>query len=150
MNSDVDAVVTWQPNVAIIKDRLGNRVDIWDVQSNQPLYCTVVTEAGLVRDQPETVTRFVDSLVQAEDYVVRNPEKAKETMRQVLGYDNVFMETVWPLHHYSLRLDQTMITAMEGQTRLILIKNMTDGKEIPDITKYIYTGALEAVRPEAV
>jgi NitT/TauT family transport system substrate-binding protein len=149
-NRDVDAVVTWQPNVIAIQDRLGDRVSVWDVQSGQPIYCVLVNANDWARSHPDLVERALRSLVQAEDYVLQHRDRAEALIEHRLGYDDRYIEAIWPEHQLFVSLDQSLITAMEDQARWMIANDLTAEKEVPDFSDYVYEDDLQAIRPEAV
>jgi ABC-type nitrate/sulfonate/bicarbonate transport system substrate-binding protein len=150
VNGDVDAVVAWQPNVLAIQDALGDRVSVWDVQSGQPLYCALVAASGWVREHPDLVERFLKALARAEDYMIRNPGQAGDLIQARLGYDDRYINTIWPEHQFTLRLDQSLILAMEDEARWMISNNLTTERTVPNFLDYIYTDGLKSVTPDAV
>lgn len=150
INGDVDAVVTWQPNVIAIQDKLGDKVSVWDVQSGQPMYCAVVTTDDWVKNHPGVVERFLKSLAQAEDYLIRNPNQARAIIQKRLGYDDRYIETIWPAHQFSLQLNESLIAAMQDQARWMISNNLTTEKQVLNFLDYIYEDGLKAIKPGAV
>ena len=150
INGAVDAVVAWQPNVMVITERLGDKASVWDVQSGQPIYCAVVTTDGLASKNPDVLKRFLNSIAQAEEYLVRNPVRAGAIVQKRLAYDDRYIETIWPEHQFSIRLDQSLILAMEDQARWMINNNLTTEKQVPNFLDYIFEDSLETLKPAAV
>lgn len=150
VSGEVDAVVTWQPNVIAIQEQLGEKVSVWDVQSGQAMYCVLLATGDLVRSRPGTIERLLQALIQAADYVNDNPRDAENLVKDILGYDDVYIDAIWPEYQFSVRLDQAMITAMEDQARWAIANNLAAQTQVPDFLNYIYMDALEAIKPEAV
>ncbi len=146
----VDAVVTWQPYVMAIEDRLKQDVVIWDVQSGQPIYCLLLTTGRWAEKHPDLMKRFMNSLLKAEDYLVQNGEEARAIVQKRLGYDDRYIKAIWPEHQFSLRLDQSLITAMEDQARWMIKSNLTSENQVPNFLDHINEGALKVMKPEAV
>jgi len=150
INGDVDAVVTWQPGVKTIEDRLGNGAVKWPVQSGQSAYCAVLGSEGWIKMNPERIKRFLKALARAEDHLVRYPDEARAIVQRRARYNDRDMATIWTEHQLSLSLDQSLILAMEDQARWMIRNKLTDEKNTPDFLDYIYVDALAAVRPGAV
>jgi NitT/TauT family transport system substrate-binding protein len=146
----VDALVAWQPNVTAIEERLGDDIVIWDVQSGQPLYCILVTIEEWAAEHPDLLKRFIKSLLQAEDYLLQNGDQARAIVQKLLGYDEGCIKTIWPEHQFSLRLDQSLILAMEDQARWMIENKLTAEKNVPNFLDYFHEGGLKAVKPQAV
>ena len=68
VNGDVDALIAWEPNVGMIKERLGDRIVMWPAQSAQPKYWNVIGSDAWVTGHPESVKAFLASLAEAEKY----------------------------------------------------------------------------------
>jgi len=149
-NGIVDAVVTWEPYVFEIKKIMGNRVTVWDVQSGQPLYCTLLCTAGRSQNHPGQIKALLESLVQAERYMQKDPEEAKNLVANRLGYQKDYIEASWPGYMFHVGLDQSFITAMEDQARWVISHNLTSKRDVPDFLSFIDETILESLEPEAV
>ncbi len=146
----VDAIVAWQPNVMTIQDRLGGDAVIWDVQSGQPMYCVLATTETWAAKHPELLQRFLKSLLQAENYLIENGDRARGIVQKRLGYSERYISTIWPEHRFSLRLEQSLILAMEDQARWMIENKLTAENKIPNFLEYIHEDGLKAVKPPAV
>jgi ABC-type nitrate/sulfonate/bicarbonate transport system substrate-binding protein len=150
INGAVEAIVTWQPNVMIIQDALGERAVTWQVQSGQLMYAILMTTERWIKKNPDLLKRLMISLLEAENYLIQNTDQAKGIVQKSLGYDERYLETIWPEHQFTVRLDQSLILAMEDQARWMIENNLTEGKNVPDFLDYINTQGLESVKPAAV
>lgn len=149
-NGLVDAVVTWQPSVMVLEDRLGPKAAIWSVQSGQPMYCVLVASDEVLTKRWDVVRRFLRSLHQAEDYLVRNGAQARRLVQKRLNYDDRYTEKIWPEHQLSLRLDQSLVLAMEDQARWMIENALTNEKQVPNFLDYLREDALKELKPAAV
>jgi NitT/TauT family transport system substrate-binding protein len=150
VNGDIDAVVTAQPYANSVKDRLGDNAAVWSAQSSQPLYTQVISTDEWITKHPELVVRFLKSLAQAEEYVIRRPDEAKAIIQKRLNLYAAYMETVWSQNQYSLSLDQSLIVAMEDEARWMISNGLTTEKQVPDFLNYIYEDGLRAIKSETV
>ena len=149
-SGSIDRVVTWEPYANQIREQLGDKVVVWSIQSSQPGYGLIVARNDWLSASPEITNRFLKSLAQAEDYLVRNPEAAKTIVQKRMGLDDAGMQVFWSGIQSFLSLDQSLILAMEDEARWMIKNNLTREKQIPDFTKYIYWDGLKAIKPEAV
>jgi NitT/TauT family transport system substrate-binding protein len=92
----------------------------------------------------------LNSLAQAEDYVIRHSTEAKAIIQKRLQYDDAYMAAIWAEHQLSVTLDQALIIAMEDEARWMIKNDLTKEKTVPNFLDYIYEDALKAVKPEAV
>jgi NitT/TauT family transport system substrate-binding protein len=150
VDGDIDAVVTAQPHANLARDGLGPEAVVWSAQSSRPMYALMIATEAWIKAHPERVNRFLESLMQAEEYVIRNPAEAKAILRKRLNLDAADVETVWSQNQYGLSLDQSLITAMEDEARWMIKNGLTSEKDIPDFLSYLYLDGLKAMKPEAV
>jgi NitT/TauT family transport system substrate-binding protein len=92
----------------------------------------------------------MESLVQAEDYIVRHQDEARAIVGKRMKFDDTSMEILWPRYQFALSLEQSLITAMEDEARWMIKNNLTKEKTVPDFLGYIYEDSLKAIKPEAV
>jgi NitT/TauT family transport system substrate-binding protein len=149
-NGEIDAIATAQPYANQARDKLGDNAVMWPAQSHQPLYTQVIAADDWIAGHPELVSKFLKSLLQAEEYAIRNPAEAKAIVQESLGLDSAYMETVWSQNQFSLSLDQSLILAMEDEARWMITNGLTAETELPDFLDYIYADGMEAVKPDAV
>ena len=88
----VDAVITHQPFVYDIEERLGPHGKVWPAQSGQPMYGIMVSRDDWITRHPELVNRFVNSLVQAEEYIINHPDGAKAIVQKRFKFDRASIE----------------------------------------------------------
>ena len=150
INGEADAVVLWEPYRSQVQNRLGDKVTVWPVQSNQPAFCVAVSGKDWIAGHPKAVERFLKSLAQAESYLDRHPAEVKASIRQRLKYDEAYMDVIWPRQQFALSLDQALVAAMEDEARWMMRNGLTPEKQVPDVLNYIYLDGLKAVKPEAV
>jgi len=149
-NGSVDAVVVVYKYLDQSKERLGTNLTAWPIQSSQEGYVVLACRNDWAASHPETINKFLRSMIQAEEYAITHPDEAKAIIQKWMNYTDATMDAIWPDHQYSLTLDQSLILAMEDEGRWMIRNNLTSEKTIPDFRKYLYTEGLEVVRPESV
>jgi ABC-type nitrate/sulfonate/bicarbonate transport system substrate-binding protein len=147
---DVDAVVTWEPNVTQVKQQLGHLVITFPAQSSQLSYWSTVTTPIWINQHSDPAKRFLKSLVQAEEYVTLHEHETKALIKKRLNHNNTYINAIWPQNQFSLSLDQSLIIAMEDEARWMINSNLTTEKRVPDFVKFIYEASLKSVKPQAV
>jgi len=150
VKGEVDAAIAWQPNVKAIEDRLGSEIVKWGAQEGQAAYCVVIGRGEWVAKHPELIKRFLNSLAEAEEYIIHYSAEAKTILKKRLQYDDAYMTAIWTEHQLSVSLDQSLILAMEDEARWMIKNNLTSEKQVPNFLDYIYQDGLKAVKPEAV
>ena len=147
---EVDAVVTWEPWVAQINQRMGKAVITMPLQSGQYAYWNLVSTSGWINNHPNMIKRLIRSLVQAESYLTSHQSEAKTIVEKRMNFDDAYLEIIWQRYQFSISLDQSLILAMEDEARWMIKNNLTTQKNVPNFMDYIYEDGLRAVKPEAV
>lgn len=150
VNGKVDAVATWEPWVSQINQRVGKEGTTRALQSGQYAYWNLVSTTDWVKKHSNILRRLMKSLVQAEDYIATHQDEAKAIVRKRMNFDAAYTEIIWPRYQFSLSLDQSLITAMEDESRWMIKNNLTNEKTVPNFMNHIYVDALKAIRPEGV
>jgi len=145
----VDAIIAWQPYIHRIQKEVKGVV-VWSAQSSQAVYGVLVCGSEWERTHASVVERFLKSLLEAEDYLVRYPDEAKAIVRKRLNYDDSYMSSVWPEHRFTVSLDQTLIVAMKDEAQWMIDNKLNGAETLPDFVDYIHVDALRAVKPDAV
>jgi len=150
VSGNIDAIVTQQPYVASAGERLGANSVVWPVQSGQAMFSPIICRDEWITHHPELVNRLLNSLAQAEEYVMNHTVEAEAILQKRLNLKSSYAKTVWLRNQFSLSLDQSLILAMEDEARWMIKNNLTNEKQVPDFRNYIYLDGLKAVKPQAV
>jgi NitT/TauT family transport system substrate-binding protein len=150
INGTVDAVVTWQPYINQIKDVMADDVVEWPAQSGQQIYCSISATNNWIDSHKETLTRFLEAIAQAENYLESNPTNVKDLVKNHLNFTSEHLESVWPDHFFKLSLDQSLILIMEDEARWLIMNNLTSTTIMPNLQDFIYHQSLAQVKPNSV
>jgi len=146
----VDAVSTWNFPLSQIQQVLGsNALLIYDKEVYTETY-NVVTQQSFLQAQPETIKRFLRAMLKAETYTARNRDEVQRLMSDATQTDIDLVREVWDVFSYHVVLDQAILLTLEDETRWAMRNKLTDQTVMPDFRKYIHTGSLRSLKPEAV
>jgi NitT/TauT family transport system substrate-binding protein len=148
-NGSIDALLTGN-NIDQIQELLGSNAVVWPTQNGQKSYYIMSCRDDWAASHLEEISKLLKSIAQAEEYTINHPAEAMAIVQKKLNYTDAYMAEIWPENDFSLTLDQSLITAMEDEGRWMIANNLTNGTIIPDFSKYVYSKALDAVRPESV
>lgn len=150
VNGTVDAVVAGRSYIQQAEEELPNGTITWSVQSDQQAYSLVFCRNDWITQHPDLVNRFLKAIIQAEDYLVNHPVEAKSIIQKDYNATDAYMNQIWPDHQFSVSLDQSLILAMQDESRWLTQNSLTNSTVIPDFGNYVYVDGLEAVKPESV
>jgi ABC-type nitrate/sulfonate/bicarbonate transport system substrate-binding protein len=149
-NGTIDATLLPEPHAFIIQKNLGDNAIVWPGQSGQLLFMMISCSPDTIDKNPELVERLIRSLRQSEQFAQAHPDEAKAIVQKKMQYDTAYMEKIWPEHQFIITLDQSLIVAMEDETRWMMKNNLTNTTVMPNYLDYIYTGGMNAVKPESM
>ena len=132
----IDAAMIWEPNIYEIGNRLGDNLITFPGQSGQDFFFLMVATSEVITARREAIERFLDSLLDAENFVKQYPDQAKDIVTERLDVEADYVAAVWPKNDFTTLLPQSLILAMDDEA-----SNYLD---------YIYLEGLEALKPEAV
>ncbi len=147
-DGEIDAAFTWDPYSYDIKEVLGANVISWF--GGEEFYFLLLAHEDWIEDNSGAAERFIRSLLEAEEYIKDNPEQAKEFVKGRFDYEADYIEYSWPRQEFAVILEQAMLITLEDQARWRIENDLTDEATAPNYLDFIYWGALEAVKPEAV
>lgn len=147
-NGDIDAAFTWDPGVFNIRKELGDNAVSWP--GGEDFYFVLLTTADWIKNNPGAAERFLESLLEADEYVEDHSENAKAFVKDRFAYEADYIEYSWPRQQFAVVLEQAMLITFEDQARWRIENNLTDKATVPNFLDFIYWDALETVKPEAV
>lgn len=147
---EVDAVITWQPNVRRSMEKLEDNGVILPGQSKQDFYWLLICRDTLIKQRPSVIRRFLESLIQSEDFLEEKESEARDTVHKRLGGNRDDLETQWGDHRFEVLLPQPLILAMEDQARWLILRDLTRNKKMPNFLDVVHVHGLKALRPTAV
>ena len=150
VNGDVDAVIVGQPYADSAEAQLGTNAFLQSAQNYQPLNILAVSTKEWISSNSDTVNKFLKALVQAEEFLTNNPDKAEAIVQQQLGLDDTTMKSSWNQVQFALSLNESLVAAMEAEAQWMIANNLTTSTQIPNFLDYVEENNLKAVKPESV
>ena len=150
VKGDIDASFSPEPYVYQMQTQMGENAVVWPINLGQHAHYSLICNEITLKENPEIVEAVLLSVLQSEAYVNSHPEEAKKIARIQTNFDEQYMEQDWQNHRFSVTLSQSLIRAMEDETRWRIRRNLTDAKDIPDFSKSIAADTLYKLKPSAV
>jgi NitT/TauT family transport system substrate-binding protein len=150
LTGKVDAVSTWNYPLTQIRRQLGAQAVIFYDRQIYTETFNIAAMQDFVRQNPQTLKRFLRALIQAEDFVTKQPEQAQDIVTAAIKVDLALIKEVWNAFSYHVSLDQTLLITLEDETRWAMKNKLTDKTAMPNFAEYIHVDSLKAVKPEAV
>ncbi len=150
VNGDVDAVSVFQPFLIQAQKKLDDRgVTFYDEDIYSQTFNLVATQEFISKN-PETVKKLLRALVKAEEFVRKNPAEAQKIVSASRKIDIDLIGEIWDGNNFSVSLDQSLVLALEDESRWAIQGGLTKETKVPNYLDYIYIDGLSSVKPEAV
>jgi ABC-type nitrate/sulfonate/bicarbonate transport system substrate-binding protein len=146
----VDAVAVWNPVMKQLERRLGgNGVVFYDESIYSDIVC-VSASREYTKNHGETIKKILKALLKAEWFVKQYPDDSRRLVAEFMRTDKTVLDEVWHVMDFRVTLDQSLLVALEDETRWARKNRLIDGKEVPNYLEFIYFEGLQSIKPEAV
>lgn len=146
----IDAGVLFEPNVFDLIKTLGDKAIVWPIDDGYYTFGLIYTTDAFIKQHPAVVQRYLQSLVEAEQYVAAHPTETKELIGKKFGYNKEYIDYSWTKNNHSIALDQELLLSMENIAAWAMSNKLTNKTTVPNYLDFIYFDALEKVKPESI
>lgn len=145
---DIDAFTSWEPWLArAVKAVPGAKV----IQSQGDILTPrvyIYVNKEWAEKNPIPAVAFMKSMVEATDFIVKEPEKSADYVATFLKLDKDLTRELMPKLRFDVRLDQDSLSNFVTIQKQL--KDMGKLAREVDFQKFVYPDLLKKVRPEKV
>lgn len=149
-SGQIDAALTWDPNIYVIKNALGKNAASWEAQSEQDFNFMLITREKWIGRHFAAGKRLLTALVQTEQYVQLNPANVQAFIQERFQYSDEYVAYTCSRHKFRVALPQALILTMEDQAQWRIENRMAGKIEVPNFLTFIHTDLLAKVNPESI
>ncbi|MBF0266565.1 MAG: ABC transporter substrate-binding protein [Gammaproteobacteria bacterium] len=146
----VDGVITWPPFVQHIQERLADKISVFDGQPGQDYYYVLLTKNSWYENNKDTAVRVMQALKMTEEWIFQEPEKSTQYFAKKFELEPDKVSEVLKRYRFSISLPQTLITAMEAETRWLQKEKQAQDKQAVNYLDMILFEPLLKVSPADV
>lgn len=146
----VDAAVSWEPHTTRLREELGTEGAFLGARHVYTWFWNVVALRRFADDDPRTTEALLESLVAATNFMLSDPDRARELVASRARLPPTAAEASWAQTSFSVSLDQALVLTMEDQARWVLEARDRPTDAIPNVLRFIDSGPLFRVAPESV
>jgi len=146
----IDAFSMREPFIQQAKDRLGDKIVIFEQPGIYTKTFNLVAHDKFIRENPGTIRKILSAFVRAEQFIKQNRRKSLEIIAKLHSIDKENLENEWDDYIFELSLSQSLLITLEAEARWAIKTGLTDKKEVPNYLNYIYLNALAEVKPQAL
>jgi NitT/TauT family transport system substrate-binding protein len=146
----IDAASTWEPYVSMMREQLGDNATVFSLAGAYDSTYMISGARDYVVSHPETVKKIVRALIRAGQFCKAAPAAASEIVAKAIDADATRLRALWSYYRFNLFLDQSLILALEDETRWAMKNKLTNRTTMPNYLNHIHVDALQATAPGAV
>jgi NitT/TauT family transport system substrate-binding protein len=147
---EIDAALTWEPNIYAISQTLGDGVIVWPGQAGQDFFFLLLSMDKWLSSNQRAARRFLKALIQAEAYTEAHHETFAKFMEETFQYTPAYVARSMDNHNFTVGLPQAMLISLEDQARWRMEAGLMRVNEFPNYLNYIDVTPLDHVAPKAV
>lgn len=150
-SGSIDAYNTWEPHISNGEKALSDKAVQLDTSGVYSETFNIVVMQDYLEANPELITTFLESLIEAEGWMKANPEKAIEVVATAVGMPVEDLTAIWDDYIFEVVLDQRQVDVLTAHAQWRLDSgNHPDGAVMPDFTTVIFPEILRSIDPARV
>jgi len=146
----VDAAVVFQPYLARLQAEMGERFNTFYGEDVYAFRFLLVGKPAYIKAHPQEIRRVLRALIAANASIRAEPARARRAIGTAVQVDDATMVALFDPEDYVLTLDESMLLAMDDQTRWAMKRGLVPAGPVPNYLGAIRFEDLEAVEPRAV
>lgn len=150
VNGDIDAASTWEPYAGAIREQIGANSTDFSIEGVYDATYNVSGTRDYVVSHPDTIKKVLRALVAGGRFCKDAPDAAREIVAKIMKTDVTKLKPFWRSYRFDVALDQSLVLALEDETRWAIKNKLGGGSDMPNYLNYIYLDGLLAVMPNAV
>ena len=149
-NGEIDAGSTFTPYVELTQRKLGNQGITFREQTLYRYNFVIVAMNEFIHQNPDSVKKLLQALIKAEQFTEVNPGDSQQIVADFCGIETGIVRNTWADATLDVTLDQSLIIALEDETRWAIRIGLQPAVKMPNYLDYIYLEGLKSVKPGAV
>ncbi len=149
-NGRVDVIFCWQPFILKAQQKLGKNAIVLPSENIHTVPWLIITMKHYAKENPEVLEKFIRAIIKAENFLKHNRSEAIKIHSDMSKTSITIVDALIDNRNYELSLEHYLLINLENQARWAIRHKYTDKNEVPNYLDYIYTDALEKVKPDAV
>ena len=151
-NGSVDAINTWQPNIANAERLMPGKTKVLDTAGIYNETWDLVMMQDYLRTHSRQVTAILRALLDAEAFIQSNRAETMDILSKVVGVDRSVVESSWSNFEFRIALDPALLDTLETHSRWRMATgNLPQGvTSVPDYRKVIFADPLKAADAKRV
>ena len=146
----VDAVAAFNPFLLATQKQIGESGTTFYNKNIYTKTFNIVSTKEFVNYNPGKVNKVLRALYRAEKFFEQNPEESLKIAADFKKQEITATREMLAGTSVELSLDQSLILALEDESRWAIKGKLTSASKVPNYLHYIYFDGLKSVKPTAV
>lgn len=147
---NIDAAGLYQPHAHYAAAKLGKNAQVLPSPRFYTVTANLVSVSAAAGVNDEALMKILRALKRACEFIDEQPTQAKVILAARLQVDAALIDASWGDYDYRLRLDQSLITGLEAESRWALRESLVPKGPVPDYLDRIRLAPLRSVDQRAV
>ena len=126
INGTVDAIAVWRPHSLKAANALGDDSISLPSEGIYTAVMTVISKGDFAESNRETVTKFLNGLIKAEQFLITNPEEAIDIVAQNVQLDSSELAQYFNDYQFTVKLSDTILNALQDQGQWAIDTEIVD------------------------
>jgi len=149
-SGSIDAIAIFDPFASFAEEQLGeDAITFTDENLFSEFYVIDVHES--IKDNPEKLEKFLQSLLDAEQFIKNNSEESKQIVMKYTKLEKNTIDKIWNNFDFQLTITPELIESWNEQVNWAIKTNKVEANiEKPNFRDIIYDAPLKKIAPDAV
>ncbi|NTW98671.1 MAG: ABC transporter substrate-binding protein [Geobacteraceae bacterium] len=113
-------------------------------------FVNLVARKDFVSSHPETISKLLTSLLQAEEFSVKHPDEVRKIVQRLKDIPETELNDILTEQVNRVTLPQSLLLTLEGNARWMIDNRMVKNSAVPNFLNVIDPSPLKALKPSAV
>ncbi len=146
----IDAFFIRAPYIGQAKELLGTNSVVFSAPGLYTQQELLLVREDVIREKPTLSRRILKALLEGEEYIRKNPEKAAVLIAEYLNADPTSIASRWSEFQIRLSLDQSLLVRLEDEARWAIAVKLVESPDVPNYLELIKMDDLRELRANAV
>lgn len=149
-SGSVDAVTVWMPELTALQREFGDRVTTVYAEDLFVYRFLLAGRKEYIDAHAGEVRRLLAALDEGNRIIRDEPRAARAIIGKAIGLEPALLARDFSAADFRLSLDQSLLIALDAQTRWALGRDLVPGATAPNYLDFVRPRPLEAVQPDAI
>ncbi|MES2207925.1 MAG: NrtA/SsuA/CpmA family ABC transporter substrate-binding protein [Pseudomonadota bacterium] len=150
LTGKTDAVVVWHPYLAQLQSKMADNISLFYGADEFRFRFNLVGKKEYIAKHPDIIKKIVAALPESIDFIRQKPTAARDIIEAFIHMDTNLVTRIFNPADFDVKLDQSLILALDDQSRWAIKHGLVKNKHVPNYLDYIYIDALKSIQPAAV